>query len=501
MRKGKRAFSSNSQFITNTKPNLDENYNVDKNCISNIKARVICSKLVHGTGYNEDYIVYWVEVHTDYKKWIVKKRYSEFYDLNKKLSEKIPELNKLFPPKRFFKNSEKTIEERKSCFNKYLQFLFKNKNIFTLTDLLDFIQIDQKIIELYIKKHTMVKKDRDNITYKALKEHFNKMSIKSKDEKSKSVGESANVNVNTLSSLSTKINSKDEINRAMEYANLNKINNSIIESCDSVYEVEEFNTNYFSTLLDYEKSNVNYQCFDTQENINLNNKESGAIVIHEFLKDLSAQNIDNKTDIVKSFEEFLKQRQDWPKFSNIDIIKLFVGNDGVDIKEKKLSFNLNNNKVKLSLTNVKNIEEMKLNKYKNYFKEVIYDKDQDAEYKEQKIPVDEIIEKGLFHYIGEFDDNILLSISCLNLLVKLLDNEFNPEVELYLKLFRTRRSNDFQLMKLEEIIKYNKGGVQSTNNAIKILSILVEEKGKEYIKKFIIKDENILKKLQISDDE
>ena len=152
------------------------------------------------------------------------------------------------------------------------------------------------------------------------------MHVKSKKEKSKSVGESNNINLNGHSSLSTKINSKDEINRAIEYANLNKINNSIIESCDSVYEVDEFNTNYFSTLLDYEKSNVNYQCFDTQENINLNNKESGAIVIQEFLKNL-AQNIDNKTDIVKSFEEFLKQRQDWPKFSNIDIIKLYVGND------------------------------------------------------------------------------------------------------------------------------------------------------------------------------
>ena len=501
MRKGKRAFSSNSQFITNSTQIKDDNYNLDKNCLSNIKARIISHKLVHGTGYNEDYIVYWVEVHTDYKKWIIKKRYSEFYELNKKLSEKIPELNKLFPPKRFFKNSEKIIEERKTCFNKYLQFLFKNKNIFTLTDLLDFIQIDQKIIELYIKKHNMVKKDSDNITYKALKEHFNKMSIKSKEEKSKSVGESSNDNVNTLSSLSTKINSKEEINRALEYANLNKINNSIIESCDSVYEVEEFNTNYFSTLLDYEKSNVNYQCFDTQENINLNNKESGAIVIQEFLKNLSAPNIENKTDIVKSFEEFLKQRQDWPKFSNIDIIKLFVGNEAEEQKEKKLSFNSNNNKIKLSLSNTKNLEDMKISKYKNYFKDVIYNEDQDIDYKDLKIPVDEIIGKGLFHYIGEFDVNILLSICCLNLLVKLLDNEFNPEVELYLKLFRTRKSIDFQLMKLEEIIKYNKGGVQSTNNAIKILSILVEEKGKDYIKKFLIKDENILKKLQISDDE
>ena len=310
MKKGKRAFSSNSEFLNHERKEKEEfDYNFDKNCLSNIKARVIRHKLVHGSGYNEDYVEYWVEINTDYKKWIVKKRYSEFYELNKKLSVKIPELNKLFPPKRFFKTSEKIIEERKIYFNKYLHFLFKNKNIFTLTELLDFIEIEQKIIELYLKKHTMVKRDPENITYKALKEQFDKMTIKSKEEKSKSVGESINMKINTLSSVSTKINSKEEINKNVDYFNLNKITNSIMESCDSEYEVEELDTNYFSTLLDFEKSNLNYQYFDKQENINLYNKESGTIVIQEFLKNLS-QNIGNKTDIVKLFEEFLKQRQD-----------------------------------------------------------------------------------------------------------------------------------------------------------------------------------------------
>ena len=95
--------------------------------------------------------------------------------------------------------------------------------------------------------------------------------------------------------------------------------------------------------------------------------------------------------------------------------------------------------------------------------------------------IDKTNYKGLFHYIGEFNQNILLSISCLNFLVKLLDNEFNPEVELYLKLFKTRKTSDYQIMKLEEIIINKKGGFQSTNNALKLLSILAEDKSKEYI--------------------
>ena len=65
--------------------------------------------------------------------------------------------------------------------------------------------------------------------------------------------------MNPNTSISAKINSKEEINKNLDYFNLNKINNSIMESCDSVYEVDELNENYFSTLLDYENSNLNFQ--------------------------------------------------------------------------------------------------------------------------------------------------------------------------------------------------------------------------------------------------
>ncbi len=47
-------------------------------------------------------------------------------------------------------------------------------------------------------------------------------------------------------------------------------------------------------------------------------------------------------------------------------------------------------------------------------------------------------------------------------------------------------------MRLEEIIKYNKGGVQSANNALKILSILTEDKSKEYITKYFINLYNLI---------
>ena len=64
--------------------------------------------------------------------------------------------------------------------------------------------MEKKIVELYIKKHTMVKQDQDNYVYQSLKKSFNRMIIMEKMEKSKSVGES--LNLNGISSLSTKIN-------------------------------------------------------------------------------------------------------------------------------------------------------------------------------------------------------------------------------------------------------------------------------------------------------
>ena len=506
MKKVKRALSSNINPKNSIK-NEQQKYNVEKSCLLNIKAQIINSKLVHGTGYNGDYVEYWIEVITDYKKWIVKKRYSEFYDLNQKIMPKIPEINKLFPPKRFFKNSEDTIEERKICFNKYLSFLFKKKNIFSFNEVLDFIQMEKKILELYIKKHTMVRQDQDNCVFQSLKRSFNHMMIIENKEKSKSVGE--NLNINGLSTLSTKINSKEEINRRTD-PNINNINSIIIDSCDAIYDIEE--TNYYSTLLEYEKlKNINEKEKDeniqNDDNLNLISnyeKEAGTIVVEEFLKNLS-QDIDNKTDIIRTFEEFLKKGQKWPYLSNPNIIKLFVGNinNSVISTDKKWSFCFNKlspNQKSLSGNNINNIEnanrlsatKKSLSNLGEKNKSLINDIEKDD--KDNK---DNMILKGLFYYIGAFDNNILLSSSCLDLLAKLLDNEFNPEVEYYLKIFKTRRIKDYQSMRLEDIIKNNIGGPKATKNAFKLLSILMEDKNKELIKKTLIKDENILKQLSI----
>ena len=200
----------------------------------------------------------------------------------------------------------------------------------------------------------------------------------------------------------------------------------------------------------------------------------------------------------------MKKNEKWPKFSKSDIIELYVGNiNKNDInQDKKWSFclnKLNQNQKSFSGNNINNInkvEKLKIlsSKKKSLSiigeKKIIYNNLDKIDSEDENI-----ILKGLFFYIGDFDNNILLSFSCLDLLAKLLDNGFNPEIEIYLRIFKTRKISDYQSMRLEEIIKKNKGGIKVTNNALKILSILMEDKNKEIIKKVLIKDEEILNQL------
>ena len=82
---------------------------------------------------------------------------------------------------------------------------------------------------------------------------------------------------------------------------------------------------------------------------------------------------------------------------------------------------------------------------------------------------------GLFSLIGNFEKNILLSVSCLDLLVKMLSHEFNPKPDIYIEAFKERRIQEYQSLKLDYIIRSNEGGERSTSNALRILCILFRE--------------------------
>ena len=76
-----------------------------------ISGKIISANIVKGQGFGGDYVEYKIKVATYYKIWYVKKRYSDFERLHSSLIKLIPNLP-LFPPKRFFKNSDETIEDK-----------------------------------------------------------------------------------------------------------------------------------------------------------------------------------------------------------------------------------------------------------------------------------------------------------------------------------------------------------------------------------------------------
>ena len=155
---------------------LDNKYKINKNSrYYRIRANITGSKLIHLSGFHSDYAEYYIRIETDYAKWTLKKRYEEISKLNSTLSTIIPELKKIFPPKRFFKSTDDIISERIKAFTKYFSYIFSNINIFLIEDFIHFINLKKEILLLFIKKYNMLNITDDNEVYSSLKNAYNKL--------------------------------------------------------------------------------------------------------------------------------------------------------------------------------------------------------------------------------------------------------------------------------------------------------------------------------------
>ena len=74
-----------------------------KSRLYRLKANIVGSKLIHKSGFLNDYVEYYIQIETDYTKWQLKKKYEDFYKFNSKLEIIIPEIKNFFPQKRLFK--------------------------------------------------------------------------------------------------------------------------------------------------------------------------------------------------------------------------------------------------------------------------------------------------------------------------------------------------------------------------------------------------------------
>ena len=327
-----------------------------------INAKVISTKLKINYGIlSSNYIHYVIKVNTPYKTWYIQKRYSDFENLNYIISNYY-EIDKLFPPKRFFKNSDSTIEERKKKFNNYLYFLLNNFDILKNKELIKFFKIDEKIIDLYLKNSSMISNEY------ALKQN------------------------NYLSLSYQKNNSSNSL----------KWNND----------------NYFILFEDFHKSSEELK----------DKTQIGKLVIEEFLKNLETK-IENMEQIVKTFLSYMRYNNKWKKLYKEEIIELFIG------------ANIKKNSIDDNIINYSNQETQNSSLNSNSLF-IIDNNEMNPSYV-----------KGLFFHIGNYINNYLGSISCLNLLYDLLNIEKNPDAEYYIKIFRNCKIEYFELMYLNELSK------------------------------------------------
>ena len=431
-------------------PQNNDYYINKKNRLFRLKANIIGSKLIHKSGFYNDYVEYYVQIETDYAKWSLKKRYEDFYKLHTKLELIIPEMKNRFPQKRFFKSSDKTVRERIKSFNDYLSYLCCNINIFLSEEILNFIEIKKDIIQLFLNKYNMLNIDEENEVLISIKKSYNK--IQQKEEKQ-------------LIEKRPRDNYKNYINISLN-KDLSKIDN------------------YYESILQYETKRQSG--FDWDEPAYLTPK---LIVIKEFLINLS-EKFENNIDILNTFEKFLNRGNKWIHLSQDEIKILFIGEEG-------------NNSVKNEVKDFfNNIDKNKKKKIASDFKFHSFieflEKQEDFNIKTSEIEdyytlnYDNKI-NGLFHVIGSYKNNIILSVGAMNLLDKLIDTEYNPDAEIYITEFKSCDIKYYSMLNLNNIIKYNIGGNKNNMKAMKLMKLIFSDNNMEKYKRILMKDDVVFK--------
>ena len=423
-----------------------------KSRLYRLKANIIGSKLIHKSGFHNDYVEYYILIETDYTKWQLKKRYEDFYKLNSKLELIIPEAKNFFPQKRLFKSSDKTVRERIKCFNDYLSYICCNINIFLIDDFMNFIAIKKEIIQLFLNKYSMLNFNEENDVLKSIKNAYKRLKLKEEKQSMEK---------------RQRDNFLNKINSIKNETNLSKINN------------------YYESILQYEIQRQSG--FDWDEPIYITPK---LFVIKEFLTNLN-ENFENNMDILITFEKFLNKDNKWINFSQNEIRVLFVGEEATNKVNKEIKDFFNN--IDVNKRSKKIAGDFK---FHSFFEFIEKQEDFETMFSDvegfYKLNYDNKV-NGLFSIIGNYKNNTILSVGAMNLLDKLIDPEYNPDAELYINEFRSYDIQQYSLLNLNNIIKNNIGGNINNMKALKLLKLIFYENNKDKYERIIMKDDIVYK--------
>lgn len=423
-----------------------------KSRLYRLKANIIGSKLIHKSGFHNDYVEYYILIETDYTKWQLKKRYEDFYKLNSKLELIIPEAKNFFPQKRLFKSSDKTVRERIKCFNDYLSYICCNINIFLIDDFMNFISMKKEIIQLFLNKYSMLNFNEENDVLKSIKNAYKRLKLKEEKQSMEK---------------RQRDNFLNKINSIKNETNLSKINN------------------YYESILQYEIQRQSG--FDWDEPIYITPK---LFVIKEFLTNLN-ENFENNMDILITFEKFLNKDNKWINFSQNEIRVLFVGEEATNKVNKEIKDFFNN--IDVNKRSKKIAGDFK---FHSFFEFIEKQEDFETMFSDvegfYKLNYDNKV-NGLFSIIGNYKNNTILSVGAMNLLDKLIDPEYNPDAELYINEFRSYDIQQYSLLNLNNIIKNNIGGNINNMKALKLLKLIFYENNKDKYERILMKDDIVYK--------
>ena len=423
-----------------------------KSRLYRLKANIIGSKLIHKSGFHNDYVEYYILIETDYTKWQLKKRYEDFYKLNSKLELIIPEVKNFFPQKRLFKSSDKTVRERIKCFNDYLSYICCNINIFLIDDFMNFIAIKKEIIQLFLNKYSMLNFNEENDVLKSIKNAYKRLKLKEEKQSMEK---------------RQRDNFLNKINSIKNETNLSKINN------------------YYESILQYEIQRQSG--FDWDEPIYITPK---LFVIKEFLTNLN-ENFENNMDILITFEKFLNKDNKWINFSQNEIRVLFIGEETTNKVNKEIKDFFNN--IDVNKRSKKIAGDFK---FHSFFEFIEKQEDFETMFSDvegfYKLNYDNKV-NGLFSIIGNYKNNTILSVGAMNLLDKLIDPEYNPDAELYINEFRSYDIQQYSLLNLNNIIKNNIGGNINNMKALKLLKLIFYENNKDKYERILMKDDIVYK--------
>lgn len=430
--------------------------------------------------FNSEYMLYTFKVITPFNSWFISKRYSQMKDFYDYLLKIKPNLKyPPFPPKRFFSTKESTIIERRNSFEQIFLFVLQHVDILKYKKLKEFFKIKKNILAIYVRNCILINENK--VSYDLIDEDSSSSSIE-------------------FSSDSHGSNKEKENEKNKEFEN-NKSSheNNIINDNQININTSEINCKYsdYKKYIDTKCYFKVYEEFKFQLGNFTKRSQVSFYIITEFLRNLKVHS-SHIIEIINDFTEYLKLKNKWKKFNENEIMYIFLGMNKVDLHDeyfqyifsekkhsnKTLNFSLSEKSTMTStIQSMSNLNSSNTSCFqvKNAFQDLFDD--------------DHL--EGLFYYIGNFEENYLGAKSCLNLLNKIFERRFNPEIDKYITLFKKIDIKYIKLMKLckfavtnnflnqnlcHNILKVYLDGLDE-DNIVKILSELGADN--KFIEKFL----------------